>query len=234
MEKVIHYIDSNTNLTFAARYQLKEQIKNLRNSNNFLRDSLKLYTSENFYIFNRTMRQIELGVARVSFLIGPMYYSMIRFLYSNKSNYLLNRDTILYRTIWANEYNLNNFYMSKPNIICFPSFSSSSFNKDFKTTNNAKIVNNITEDDIKVIMKLKYFHNNNVPIGMILKEFSIAQHESEVLLFPFTFIRVDDLNKVNEKYYELEGTIINKDCILEFGLKVGKKIILKNGILTFE
>ena len=98
--------------------------------------------------------------------------------------------------------------MSKHNIICFPSFSSSSsFTKDFETTNNAKKVNNIIENDIKVIMKFGYFHNsNNTPIGMILKEFSIAQHENEVILFPFTIIRVDNFYKINKKYYELEGT----------------------------
>ena len=123
------------------------------------------------------MRKIELGVARLSFLIGPMYYSMLRFLYLNGKNYLLNRNTILYRTIYVNEYNLNNFHMSKHNIICFPSFSSSSFTKGFETTNNAKKVNNISENEIKVIMKLRYLHNsNNMPLGMILKEFSIVQH----------------------------------------------------------
>ena len=181
------------------------------------------------------MRKIELGVARLSFLIGPMYYTMLRFLYLSGKNYLLNRNVTLYRTIYVNECNLNNFYMSKHNIICFPSFSSSSFVEDFETTNNAKQVNNISENDIKVIMKLRYFHNsNNVPIGMILKEFSIAQHEHEVLLFPFTFIVVDNLKEINKKFYELEGTIINKARTLEFGLKAGKKVILKNNKLTFE
>ena len=125
--------------------------------------------------------------------------------------------------------------MSKHNIICFPSFSSSFFTKGFETTNNAKKVNNISENEIKDIMKFHYLHNsNNMFNGMILKEFSIVQHENEVLLFPFTFIRVDDLFGINEKFYELEGTIINKDSILEFGLKAGKKIILKNSLLTFE
>ena len=235
MQKVIKYIDYHNNLSFDEKYQLKKEIENLGNSNNFLLDSFKLYTSEKFYPFNKTMRKIELGVARLSFLIGPMYYSMLRFLYLNGKNYLLNRNATLYRTIYVNEYNLNNFNMSKHNIICFPSFSSSSFIKDFETTNNAKKVNNISENEIKVIMKLRYFHNrNNIPIGMILKEFSIAQHENEVLLFPFTFIVVDDLKIVNKKFYELEGTIINKDRILEFGLKAGKKVILKSNILTFE
>ena len=235
MEKAINYINYHTNLSFVEKYQLEKAIENLHNSNDFLLDSLKLYTSELFYPFNKTMRKIELGVARLSFLIGPMYYSMLRFLYLKGQNYLLNKNTILYRIIYVNEYNLNNYHMSKHNIICFPSFSSSSFTLKFETTNTAKKVNNIKENDIKVIMKLQYFYNiNNVPIGMILKEFSIAQHENEVLLFPFTFIRVDDLYEIKKKNYLLKGTIINKDRILEFGLKAGKKVILKNGVLTIE
>ena len=83
MQKVINYIDYHTNLSFDEKYQLKKEIENLRNSNNFLQDSLKLYTSEKFYPFNKNMRKIELGVSRLSFLIGPMHYSMLRFLYLN-------------------------------------------------------------------------------------------------------------------------------------------------------
>jgi hypothetical protein len=235
MQKVKKYINYHTNLNFDEKNQLTKEIEKLYNSNNFLKDSLKLYTSEKFYHFNKTMRKIELGVARLSFLIGPMYYSMLRFVYLNGNNYILNKNAILYRFIYVNEYNLNNFHMSKNNIICFPSFSSSSFNNKFETTNNAKKVNNISENDIKIKMKLIYNHNsNNVPIGMILKEFSIAQHENEVLLFPFTFIKVDYLIEINKKYYKLKGTIINKDRVLEFGLKAGKNVILKNSILTIE
>ena len=212
MQKVFNYINYHINLSFDERNQLNKKIEKLYTSNNFLKDSLKLYTSEKFYHFNKTKRKIELGVARLSFLIGPMYYSMLRFVYLNGNNYILNKDTILYRIIYVNEYNLNNFYMSKNNIICFPSFSSSSFTEKFETTNNEKKVNNICENDIKIKMKLIYNHNsNNVPIGMILKEFSIAQHENEVLLFPFTFIKVDYLIEINKKYYKLKGTIINKD-----------------------
>ena len=149
MQKVINYIDYHTDLSFVEKCRLRKEIENLKNSDNFLLDSLKLYTSEIFYPFNKTMRKIELGVARLSFLIGPMYYSMLRFLYLYGKNYLLNRNAILYRTIYVNDYNLNNFHMSKHNIIFFPSFSSSSFIKEFETTNKAKKVNNISKNDIK-------------------------------------------------------------------------------------
>ena len=84
-------------------------------------------------------------------------------------------------------------------------------------------------------MKLEYHYcNNNIPPGIVLKKLSIAEHEEEVLLFPFSFVYVKFLKRINNKYYELYGEIINKDCILEFGLKKGKNVVLKNNILTFE
>ena len=54
------------------------------------------------------------------------------------------------------------------------------------------------------------------------------------MLFPFTFVKARLLNKVGDKKYELECTIINKDRILEFGLKKDRKVVLKNNILTIQ
>ena len=69
MQKVFNYINYHNNLSFDERNQSNKKIEKLYTSNNFLKDSLKLYTSEKFYHFNKTMRKIELGVARLSFLI---------------------------------------------------------------------------------------------------------------------------------------------------------------------
>ena len=60
------------------------------------------------------------------------------------------------------------------------------------------------------------------------KKLSSQEHEEEVLLFPFTSIYVESLKKIKDKYHELYGEIINKDCVLEFGLKKGKNVVLKN------
>ena len=69
-------------------------------------------------------------------------------------------------------------------------------------------------------MKLKYYYfNNTVPPCIVLKKLSTQEHEEEVLLFPFTFIYVESLKKINDKYNKLYVKIINKDCVLEFGLK---------------
>ena len=52
--------------------------------------------------------------------------------------------------------------------------------------------------------------------------------------FPFTFIKVNKLTPVGDKRYELDCTIINKDSILEFGLKKDKDVFLANNVLTIK
>ena len=123
--------------------------------------------------------------------------------------------------------------MAQNKIICFSSFTSTSKkNNEFKTTKIAKKVNNIVGETITLQMILKYTHNSdNAPVGMILDNYSVNKQEAEVLLFPFTFIKVNELKKIDETFYELSCDIINKKSILEFGLKNGKKVDIKDGYL---
>ena len=124
--------------------------------------------------------------------------------------------------------------MTEGTIICFSSFTSTSFISGFIPTENAKNVNNIIDEDkVSLQMIINYEHKfNNVPQGMVLKNYSTNQFENEVLLFPYTFIKVRKLEKVKDNSYRLYCKIINKNNILEFGLKKGKKVILDNQILT--
>ena len=147
------------------------------------------------------MRKIEEGLEKLSFLIGPMYYSMVRYLKKENPNLNLTESVTLYRHITLyNEYDLNIYTMAIGNVICFSSFSSTSFIQGkFKTTSNATKVNKSGEDKISVNMILHYNHlPNNAPIGMFLGELSKHPEEKEFLLFPFTFIKVNKLIKKNE------------------------------------
>ena len=230
------FIELNSGCDSEQKQELKNIIDNIYNSNEPLKDFLEFYTDENkyIYIFNRIMRKIEKGLSRLSFLIGPMYYSMVRLVKKERKDLNLNKSITLYRNIVINEYDLNIYYMAQDNIICFSSFTSTSkTNSEFETTKTAKEVNNFIGNAIKLQMILKYKHNSdNAPIGMILANFSVNPHENEVLLFPFTFIKVNRLKKVDETYYELSCDIINKKSVLEFGLKNGKKIDIKDGYLV--
>ena len=183
------------------------------------------------------MRKMEEGVERISFLIGPMYYSMVRFLNKNPK-YCLNESMTLYRKITINQYDLNIYYMAEGSIICFSSFTSTSLNDEFSTTQTAKNVNNIDEkDQVNLLMKLNYNHlRTNKPLGMRIAEFSKFKKEDEILLFPFTFIKVNKIENIKVKDYDfiLYCDIINKDSILELGLKEGKKAIIDNNVLVIK
>jgi len=168
------------------------------------------------------MRKIDSETANILFLIGPMYYNIFRFIKINK-NYMLRQNITLYRIIKINKYDLNLYYMAQGHIICFPSFTSTSFLKyDFMTTVNALKVNNPEKDNVVLTMIFKYIHdpNNEIPFAMILKDYSKLK-EYEVLFLPFTFVKVDQLKKIDDISYELECEI-NSD-ILE-----NSKFLMKN------
>ena len=187
-EKILEFIESNKEeFNQEEKNKLIENINKLKNSNNFLEQSLDFYTSENFYFFNKAMRKIDSDTAKILFLIGPMYYNIFRF------------------------------------IICFPSFTSTSFLKyDFMTTVNALKVNNLEKDNIILTMIIKYIHNTNkeIPFAMILGKYS-EHKEFEVLLLPFTFVKFDQLKKIDCISYELRCEI--NDDILENNM-----LLLKN------
>ena len=239
MKKMSNFIETNTKYIKSKKEKLENIMIKLKNSKNFLKDSVQFYTTENefIYFFNKIMRNIDKSLTRLSFLIGPMYYSMVRYLEKENPFLKLNRNLTLYRNITINRFNLNNYIMSLGDIICFPSFTSTSLNKNFSTTKTAKNVNQIDKDDeVQLLMILHYYHNSNCSNqGMFLnKYFSVYSHEEEFLLFPFTFIKANKLTQVGDKRYELDCTIINKDCILEFGLKKDKDVVLANNVLTIS
>lgn len=235
---MFNFINKNTNYDINKKVELTNTIAKLKRSDDFLMDSLAFYTSESefMYFFNRTMRNVDKSLTRLSYLIGPMYYSMVRYLETKYPDFKLNKSMILYRKIIINKYDLNLYQISQHNIICFPSFTSTSINKNFSTTKKAKKVNQINlNEEVELLLIIKYHHNPSYSNqGMVLNGFSVNQHEEEILLFPFTFVKAHLLNKVGDKKYELECTIINKDRILEFGLKKDRKVVLKNNILTIQ
>ena len=71
---------------------------------------------------------------------------------------------------------------------------------------------------------------------MRIAEFSKFKKEDEILLFPFTFIKVNKIENIKVKDYDfiLYCDIINKDSILELGLKEGKKAIIENNVLVIK
>ena len=120
---------------------------------------------------------------------------------------------------------LYSYQFSERDIICFTSFTSTTLKNDlnFMPTKNAKKVNN-DEIEEKSYVKMIISYNSKgkcKPQGLDVSDESKYSDEKEILLFPFTFLRVDkdEINsgKENDKHY-IYMTIINKGDILEEGL----------------
>ena len=235
LDEVINFIEKDKEWDSYTKKKLINGLTEFLDSQNFAEDFIKEYTSEAgfVYSFNKLMRRFESGILYLSFFMGPMYYSLVRYAENNKK-VVLNKSTTLYRIIKINdELDLNFFNMEKGNIVCFPSFTSTSLEANFTPTSNAKGINKISNEDpitIKMVLEYKHYYINK-PIGIILGDLSYFKSEQEVLLFPYTFIRINSIKKTNSKNYTIFCDIINRESILEFGLKKNMKIILSNGKL---
>ena len=230
MEEVYSFIEKDNEYDYNLKNKLKNILKKLSESNDLASDFLKEYTYENgfVYFFNKIMRRIENGIIQLSFFVGPMFYSLVRYILINPTKGLT-QNTILYRSIIINEIDLNMYYMAVGNIIVFPAFTSTSLKTGFSPTNQALKLNKIDKEKIAIEMIMNYRHlNGNISPGIIIGDLSYYQNEKEVLLFPFTFIKILNIVKVDENHYKLNCDIINRKSILEFGLKNGKKIIVNN------
>ena len=124
--------------------------------------------------------------------------------------------------------------MNLNHIICFPSITSTSTVKGhFKPTGQAKSLNTngmSSKDLISVTMIFNYKHNpKNKSPGIIVgmnnasdnQPLSQNSNENEVILFPFTFVRITKLSKLPNKdnIYELYLEIINRENYIEYTLR---------------
>ena len=88
------------------------------------------------------------------------------------------------------------FYQFNENdIICFPSFTSTTVNQNLNfipTKNAKKINNNSIEEKSYVKMIINYDPKGDcIPQGLDVSNHSVYSKEKEILLFPFTFLKID-------------------------------------------
>ena len=216
---------------------LLEKFKELNESDNFTEDAIKKYTGESefCYLLNRVMRNFEKGLIKLAYYIGPLLFGLNKYALEHP-NVCLNKDTTLYRKLYVNYLDKYIYKFSVRHIICFPSLTSTSFlqnqfsptvlgnaiNSDpFKNQGNKKDDNKI---EIEMIIKYKHQKGNITP-GIDISELSVSKGEREVLLFPFTFFRINNIsekpNSKNAFIFDME--IINRKKIIEYDLKEGIK-----------
>ena len=191
----------------------------------FPKACIKYYTGEKLcYIINKALRNFEKNYVELGHFIGPFYNGLFQYALDNPKM-ALNKKTILYRDIIMDRLDLYSYQFCERDIICFTSFTSTTLNKElnFKPTKNAKKINN---DDIEQKSYVKMIISYNpkgkcIPQGLDVSNETEHPSEKEILLFPFTFLKIDKIEintgKENDKHY-IYMTIINKGDILEEGL----------------
>ena len=233
-DKIEEYIESSK-LEEAEKNFLKNMFRELIDRDNFVESAIRKYTKESkfCYLFNRTMRNFDEGLISYAYFMGPFLYGLNKYVKENPVPFAFKENMTLYRYIKCSKLD---FYLYKINlyhIICFPSITSTSINKEFRPTKNALKMNNIdtSKDDIinvKMIFNYKYKPNSISP-GIIIRNFngkdgkflSSRPNEDEVILFPFTFARIikieSDPKKTNSFIIHLD--IVNRSGYIEYVLK---------------
>ena len=197
------------------------RLVNLENNNQFIEKAIHEYTDEtNFcYLLNKIMRNFETGLISLSYYMGPFLYGLNKYVKENPE-FAMSHDMTLYRYINCSKLDFYLYKINKGHIICFPSITST---KSVDTGFNPTGFGNDNSDImilIKLIIKYNYEPGNKSP-GIIVEDkkvngnyLSCFPSENEVILFPFTFLRINDISENNVC---LE--IINRKEYIEYTLK---------------
>ena len=204
-------------------YDQFSRLLNLDNNNKFIEKAIKEYTRDsNFcYLLNKVMRNFESGLISLSYYMGPLLYGLNKYVKENP-NYAMSHDMTLYRYIDCSKLDFYLYKINKGHIICFPSITSTS-SEDGSFTPTGYGNNNSDEMiTIKLIIKYRNESGNKSP-GIIVENkkgtdnhdyLSCFPSENEVILFPFTFLKINDISGSNI-YLE----IINRKKYIEYTLK---------------
>ena len=219
---------------------LAEQFKrllNLYDNNTFIEKSIREYTEESkfCYLFNKMKRKFESGIISYAYYMGPLLYGLNKYVKENPS-FAISNNMKLYRVITCSKLDFYLYQINVGHIICFPSLTSTS-SKDgsFNPTN---FFSEDEDDKIKVKLIFNYKHSGgNKSPGIIIENkkghdgeyISSCPGENEVILFPFTFVRINQI-KSNYSFQEIDLEIINRTSYIEYTLKND----VKNRILFNE
>jgi hypothetical protein len=167
------------------------------------------------------MRNFESGLISLSYYMGPLLYGLNKYVKENP-DYAMSHDMTLYRYINCSKLDFYLYKINKGHIICFPSITSTSSEDEGFTPTGYGNNNSDEIITIKLIIKYRNESGNKSP-GIIVENkkgtdnhdyLSCYPSENEVILFPFTFLKINDISESNI-YLE----IINRKKYIEYTLK---------------
>ena len=201
---------------------LLETLQKFQGINDNEEKIIKIYSQEfgSYYKdFNNWLYKADpLAIQKTSWFIAGVMYSLNY--YSERKNKGVKEDNLkLYRGINSNLYDLLSYERSKGELICFPSFTSSS-----RDLEQAKLFSSGYQ--YKTIIEINYKHKENfIPTAVDISKISRFKEEKECLFLPYSFFRVKDIKiDYNEKSARIELDTVGRKQILEKYLKEGNKL----------
>ena len=209
----------------------------LKDQDNFVELAIKKYTEESKfqYLLNRTMRNFDEGLISYAYFMGPFLYGLNKYVKENPIPFAFRQDMTLYRYLICPKLDFYLYKINLNHIICFPSITSTTINKEkvFHPTQNAQKMNNIAPSDDNILdvkMIFNYKHKPGyISPGIIIcdnkgqdgKDLSKHPKEGEVILFPFTFVRITRIERdpKNNSSFLMFLDIINRNTYIEYILK---------------
>jgi len=212
--------------------ELDKKFSSLKNADNFTEKAIRCYTGEGYfcYTLNKVMREFEKGLIKLSYYMGPFLFGLNKYALEHPEKGL-NQDITLYRKLVVNPLDKYIYKLAVGHIICFPALTSTSIlENNFHPTPKSSEVNNNNNDSISLEMIIKYKHQEgNITPALDIEEFSCNKKEKEILIFPFTFFRINSIVEKQEKNcYIIDMEIINRKNIIEYDLKEGKKFNIED------
>jgi hypothetical protein len=188
---------------------------------------IKLYTINNgsyYNDFNYWLNSLDvLAIHKTSWFIAAVIFSLNE--YSINKNKGIKEDGLkLYRGITSNLSTLLNYELAKDELICYPSFTSTTrlFDRAENFANEQK-----KENEYATIITINYkFKEGFLPTAVDVKDISLYPEEEECIFFPYSFFKVIDFKiDHSSKKAEIELETIGKKEIIETKIGYGNKLV---------
>jgi len=199
-----------------------------------VQEFIKVYTGETYlcYTLNKWLRNLnDFEYEYIKYFAGPFSYALYKYANNNRKQGIFSSKTFYRKmTIKASDYYL--YKISIGELICYPSFTSTSeidMTKYSFPTNIAKDVNNITINDISVLLIINYNCQNytNLTPCVCVSEYSENSDEEEYIFPPFSFFKINNIIEKDgspDNPHIIYMSTPNKRILLEFEFNKGKTI----------
>ena len=203
---------------------LLETLQQFEGINDNEEDIIKKYSQEfdSYYQdFNNWLYNTDpLAIQKTSWFIAGVMYSL-NYYAENKKKGLKEDNLKLYRGIQSNLYDLLSYERAKGEIICFPSFTSTSL----KLEEAEKFIRLSNKYKTIIVINYKY-QPGFIPTAVDISKIAMYEEEKECIFLPYSFfivknIKIDHL----EKTARIELDTVGREKILERYLKEGFKLV---------